>query len=168
MSNIQNTLWDLISSLSKNNVEFVICGGVACFLHGVDRATFDLDISISINADNINRLIETANSLNLKPRIPEPIENLLEPEKRYEWINQKGALVYTLLMPDSIVQLDIFLKYPKSFEELLENAVIMNIKGLTLAVSSKEDLIFAKSLVQPMRKKDIDDISELKRIIDNE
>ncbi|MBE2228535.1 MAG: hypothetical protein IAE93_14360 [Ignavibacteria bacterium] len=168
MSNIQNNIWDLIKALKDNGVEFVICGGVACFLHGVDRATFDLDISISVSAENITRVIETANSLKLIPRIPEPIENLLDPAKREMWVREKGALVYTLIVPDSIIQLDIFLTYPKSFEELLQNAAILNIKGNEIAVSSREDLIYAKSKVQPPRKKDQDDIAELIRIIGNE
>lgn len=168
MSNIQNNIWDLIEALTTNKVEFVVCGGVACFLHGVDRATFDLDISISISSDNINKVIYTAKLLGLKPRIPEPIENLLDPVKRELWIKDKGAMVYTLIVPDSIIQLDIFLTYPKSFEELQQNAVIMNIKGIDVAVSSREDLIYAKSKVQPSRKKDQDDIAELKRIIENE
>ncbi|NOS86653.1 MAG: hypothetical protein HOP31_16075 [Ignavibacteria bacterium] len=168
MSSIQNNIWDLIEALTANKVEFVVCGGVACFLHGVDRATFDLDISISISSDNINKVIDTAKLLGLKPRIPEPIENLLDPVKRELWVKDKGALVYTLIVPESIIQLDIFLTYPKSFEELLRNAVIMRIKGTDVAVSSREDLIYAKSKVQPPRKKDQDDIAELKRIIDNE
>lgn len=168
MSNFQNNIWDLIEALTTNKVEFVVCGGVACFLHGVDRATFDLDISISISSDNINKVIYTAKLLGLKPRIPEPIENLLDPVKRELWIKDKGAMVYTLIVPDSIIQLDIFLTYPKSFEELQQNAVIMNIKGIDVAVSSREDLIYAKSKVQPSRKKDQDDIAELKRIIENE
>lgn len=168
MSNFQNNIWDLIEALTTNKVEFVVCGGVACFLHGVDRATFDLDISISISSDNINKVIYTAKLLGLKPRIPEPIENLLDPVKRELWIKDKGAMVYTLIVPDSIIQLDIFLTYPKSFEELQQNAVIMNIKGIDVAVSSREDLIYAKSKVQPSRKKDQDDIAELKRIIEIE
>ncbi len=168
MSSIQNNIWDLIESLTANKVEFVVCGGVACFLHGVDRATFDLDISISISSENINKVIDTAKLLGLKPRIPEPIENLLDPVKRELWVKDKGALVYTLIVPESIIQLDIFLTYPKSFEELLKNAVIMHIKGTDVAVSSKDDLIYAKSQVKPPRKKDQDDIAELKRIIDNE
>jgi hypothetical protein len=44
----------------------------------------------------------------------------------------------------------------------------MHIKGLNVAVSSIDDLIFAKSQVDPARKKDLDDIAELKRIKNNE
>ncbi len=168
MSNIQNTIWDLMNVLTANKVDFVVCGGVACFLHGVDRATYDLDISISTSAENINKLIESAKSLGLKPRIPDPVENLLDPLKRENWVNEKGALVYTFIVPDSIIQLDIFLSYPKTFEALYSNAEFMHIKGIDVAVSSKEDLIYAKSKVNPMRTKDQDDINELKKIINNE
>ncbi len=37
----------------------------------------------------------------------------------------------------------------------------MEIKGLIVAVSSIDDLIFAKTQVIPLRKKDQDDITEL-------
>ena len=164
MSSVSNNIWDLLVTLSENKVEFVVCGGVACFLHGVERATYDLDISISVKSENINKIIETARALGLKPRIPEPIENLLDPVKRDNWIKDKGALVYTLIVPGSIIQLDIFLTYPKTFEELKLNSVNMHIKGINIAVSSIDDLIYAKSMVTPLRKKDEDDIAVLKKI----
>lgn len=36
----------LIVDLAKAGVEFVVCGGVACVLHGVERVTMDLDIRV--------------------------------------------------------------------------------------------------------------------------
>lgn len=163
---MKENIFRLIRVLTDNDVKFVICGGVACFLHGVERLTIDLDISISMSAENVNNLSAAAKELGLIPRVPEPVMNLLDAEKREKWIKEKNALVYTLISGDSLDQIDIFLRYPKTFEELYQNADIINIKGIDVAISSKEDLIFAKSLVKPLRYKDEWDIHYLKNIID--
>jgi hypothetical protein len=163
--NENNEIWKLIKVLSESEVKYVICGGVACFLHGVERITVDLDVSISLEDSNIEKIIGISKKLNLKPRNPEPIENFLDTEKRRQWIEKKGALVYTLVSDKDYAQLDIFLKYPKTFEELYANSDKMLLNGLEVNVSSKEDLIFAKEAVTPIRYKDETDIRELKILI---
>jgi hypothetical protein len=39
-----NLLKDAFASFQKHNVEYLVIGGMAAVLHGVPRATFDLDI----------------------------------------------------------------------------------------------------------------------------
>ena len=39
-----NQLQGVFSSFQEHNVRYVIIGGIAAILHGVPRATFDLDI----------------------------------------------------------------------------------------------------------------------------
>ncbi|MEO8665265.1 MAG: hypothetical protein ABI462_07200, partial [Ignavibacteria bacterium] len=107
-------LISLIKALSKANIKYIICGGVACVLHGVERATYDLDISISFEKENLEKLVDITGKYNLVPRIPEPVENLFNEEKRKKWLDEKGALVYTFVSGNSPLQLDIFLSYPKS------------------------------------------------------
>ena len=168
MNTINNiNLLELLTDLSKANVKFVVCGGVACFLQGVERVTYDLDVSVSFDKDNLQRLIDVTKNYGLIPRVPEPAENLLDENKRNDWINKKGALVFTFTSNKSIIQLDIFLKYPKSYEELVKNADIINISGVKVKVSSIDDLIFAKEYIVPLRDKDSFDIQQL-RLIKNE
>ena len=38
-------------------VEFVVGGGVACVLHGVERVTLDLGVAVQMNSPNLDRLI---------------------------------------------------------------------------------------------------------------
>lgn len=165
--NDNNQIWKLIIELTNADIKFVICGGVACFLQGVMRFTEDLDISLQLNDENIQKLIKVAKQLNLKSRNPEPIEYFADPVKREKWIKEKNALVFTLVSDRKYAQLDIFLKYHKSFDELLSNADKIEIGGIQVLVSSKEDLIAAKEQVNPIRDKDMDDIRDLKKLIDN-
>lgn len=161
---MKNQLLDLVKSLSQNDVKYVVCGGIACVLHGVERNTYDVDISLDMNHANIMKIIEIAKKFNLQPRIPEPIENLLDETKRNNWIQNKGAIVYTLVAQDSPLQMDIFLKYPKTYDELARKADNVIIDGIKIPVSSIDDLILAKNAVSPMRDKDRTDILELKKI----
>ena len=47
-----NLLKDVFSSLQRHKVRYVMIGGIAAVLHGVPRATFDLDILIDANPNN--------------------------------------------------------------------------------------------------------------------
>lgn len=161
---MKNQLLDLVKALSQKDVKYVVCGGIACVLHGVERNTYDVDISLDMNQVNIMKIIEIAKKFNLQPRIPEPIENLLDETKRNNWIQNKGAIVYTLVAQDSPLQMDIFLKYPKTYDELVGKADNVIIDGIKIPVSSIDDLILAKNSVSPMRDKDKTDLMELRKI----
>jgi len=92
MQDSQNHLKEFLVALSRANVEFVVCGGVASILHGVPRITFDLDISVKWSGDNLRRLINCMESLSLKPKVPIPPESLIEPQVVKMMIEEKGAL----------------------------------------------------------------------------
>lgn len=113
---------------------------------------------------NLQKIIEVIKKFGLIPRIPEPVENLFDENKRKEWLEKKGALVYTFISDNSPLQLDIFLSYPKSYEELFEKSDELEIDGIKFKVSSVEDLLFVKKLIAEARDKDIIDITELERI----
>ena len=163
-----NDLLEVLKALNNYGIKFVICGGVACVLQGVERATFDIDISVSFEEDNLERIIKLAEELKLSPRIPEPINNLKLEVRRKDWFEKKGALVYTLNFQDSPIQLDIFLSYPYSYEELKHRADKIKIDEFEFLISSKEDLLFVKKLISPIRLKDKIDIEELEKLLEDE
>lgn len=168
MADFRNDLLETLKQLNNFGIKYVICGGVACVFQGVQRATFDVDISVSFETENLEKIIKLAKELNLKPRMSEPIESFLNEDKRRDWFENKGALVYTLNFYDSPMQLDIFLNYPLSYLELNKKADTVEIDGFKFLISSKEDLLKVKKMVNPMRTKDKIDIEELEKLIENE
>lgn len=164
----ENLLTQTLTSLSDAGVDFVVCGGVACILQGVARATHDLDIRVVLDDVNLPRLIGVARALGLRPRIPEPIDNLADPARRRVWIEEKHALVYTLLTASGAFAVDIFLAYPIPYEELLARADTFTVAGRSIKASSKRDLIAAKQAVTPPRVKDLRDIQDLRELLDAE
>ena len=53
-----NRLQDVFRSFQRHDVKYVVIGGIAAILHGVPRATFDLDILIEATLDNAQRLLD--------------------------------------------------------------------------------------------------------------
>ena len=51
-----NRLLGVFASFQKHKVRYLVIGGIAAVLHGVPRATFDLDILIEASPDNARRL----------------------------------------------------------------------------------------------------------------
>lgn len=167
-STVPGDLQRFIAALARENVDFVICGGVACILHGVSRVTADVDLALRMESDNLQRFIDAAKSLSLMPRSPEPLEALLDESRRRKWIAEKHAQVFTLVSPESPLQVDVFLQYSIPFDELVRQAVRMQGAGHAFRISSREHLIRAKQAVEPMRRIDQRDVEDLQDLIDRE
>lgn len=161
-------LFSLLKELAGSSVHYVICGGVACVLQGVERSTYDLDLAVSFEKENLEKLIEITKKFDLIPRIPEPVEYLFDEKRRKQWVEDKNAVVYTFASKKGPLQLDIFLSYPGSFDDLFKNVNIIQIENINVLVSSKEELLFAKKNIIPPRKKDLLDIEELEKLLEYE
>ena len=53
-----NRLKDVFRSFQQHEIRYVIIGGIASVIHGVPRATFDLDILIEATQENACRLLD--------------------------------------------------------------------------------------------------------------
>ncbi|MEM6393843.1 MAG: hypothetical protein AAF797_13805 [Planctomycetota bacterium] len=152
--------------LNEHGVEHVLCGGFACFLHGVSRVTQDLDICIRLEDENVRAFVEVAKKLGLQTRISEPVDALADPLRRKAWREEKHAVVVSLNTPERLLQVDVFLEYPVSFDELAADMKSVDIAGTRVNISSIEHLIRAKESIDPPRKNDLFDLQELRRLLD--
>ena len=48
---------DLLRRLSEQQVEFVLIGGLAANLHGVQKVTEDIDVCIPFTIENVAKII---------------------------------------------------------------------------------------------------------------
>lgn len=159
-------LIEIITSLAENEVEFIICGGMAAVFHGVERMTMDLDISLSMNPQNIKKFLLVIKNLGLIPRVPVPPESLLDKKQVEFFIREKKALVFTFLDPDRPYrQIDVFLTADKSYHLLEKHTVNANVSSQKVKIISAAKLLEMKLAVQPPRDKDKLDIAALKKIV---
>lgn len=59
-----NLLKGVFASFQKHEVKYLIIGKIAAVLHGVPRATFDLDILIEATKENAQRLLDALMAVN--------------------------------------------------------------------------------------------------------
>jgi len=57
MAKMLNKLQGIFESFRKHDVKYVVIGGIAAVLHGVPRATFDLDLLIEASSENAKKLL---------------------------------------------------------------------------------------------------------------
>src|SRR5258708_3408456 len=100
---------ELLKALEDKGIRYVVVGGVAVVLHGFVRATMDLDLIISLDADNTGRFLQLVKELGYRPKVPVPLEDFAKLEKRKEWMETKGMRVFSLHHSKRVQELvDVF------------------------------------------------------------
>jgi hypothetical protein len=92
---MEDYLKEMLVTLADAGVEFVVGGGVACVLHGVERVTLELVVAVQMNAPNLDRLIRAVEQLDLQPRAPVPLAAIGDPDFVHSMVTEKGALVFS-------------------------------------------------------------------------
>jgi hypothetical protein len=154
---------ELLQSLSGEFVQYVLVGGLAVQLHGFMRSTFDIDLVLAMNDDNLVRFIAVAKRYGLVPSIPVPIDTLRDANQIEQWHREKGMLAFALREPQvggSVV--DILVRPNVPFEQLMANAVAGELFAQKIWIASIDDLITMKRIAN--RAKDQLDIAALEKI----
>lgn len=157
-----NYLEDLLRSLTERGVRFVIAGGVAVVLHGIERTTMDLDIALDLSPENVRRFADAVEALGLCPLVPVPVQALSDPEIVRMMVDEKHAIVFMLADPAMpLRKIDVFLTEPLSYQNLMSDSVAVDIPGMPLRVVSLRRLLALKQAVDPPRDKDLFDIQAI-------
>ncbi len=64
-----NLMKFFFKALQQENARYLVVGGVAANLHGIERATGDIDLMIDLEPVNVSRFLKTAKELGLTPKI---------------------------------------------------------------------------------------------------
>lgn len=154
---------ELLHSLSEGQVQYVLVGGLAVQLHGFMRSTFDVDLVLAMDDENLARFIAVAKQLGLVPSIPVPIDALRDGRQIEQWHREKGMLAFALREPQiggGVV--DVLVRPEVSFEQLKRNAVVGALFTQQVWIASIDDLLTMKRAAN--RPKDHLDIAALEKI----
>ncbi len=164
MEQNQPYLIEILDEMLKNNIDFIICGGLASIYHGVERMTMDIDISLNFEKNNVKKFINIMKKLKMVPRVPEPPESLLDKDRVEYFIKEKNALVFTFIDIDiPFKQIDVFLTKKNSYDVLINDIIEVNIGDKKAKLITINKLIEMKEGIHPKREKDKLDIIELKK-----
>ncbi|OGG55938.1 MAG: hypothetical protein A3F84_21155 [Candidatus Handelsmanbacteria bacterium RIFCSPLOWO2_12_FULL_64_10] len=137
-----NQLQSVFASFQNYDVKYVVIGGIAAVLHGVPRATFDLDILIEATPDNAQRLLDALLEAKLGTALLTSADELLAKE---------------ITIFKDRVRIDVQTSTPGlRFEDAWQNRVTMEYQGQTFYVVSKNDLIVSKRAAG--RQVDLEDV----------
>jgi hypothetical protein len=154
---------DLFSVLAKYRVAYVLIGGLAVSLHGVERATMDIDISVVMSPANLAALIAASRELGLTPALPVDIESLADLELMQQWHKERHMEVFALRAPGLTgVTIDVLLFPPLGADTMIERAVTLDVAGTPVRLAAIDDLIALKQAVA--RPIDLADIEHLRRV----
>ncbi len=125
-----NRLGEVFASFQKHQVKYLVIGGIAAVLHGVPRATFDLDILIEATEDNAERLLEAMIEARLGTAT---------------LIDAQELLAQEITIFQDRVRIDVQTKTPGlEFETAWQHKETMVYQNRSFYVLSREDLIASK------------------------
>jgi hypothetical protein len=155
----------LFSSLNKASIKYMVAGGIAVNLYGIERATADLDFALELEKGNLLKFINVAEKLGLRPKIPVKLGDFIDPEKRRSWRMDKGMLVFSLYDPKNpFFLIDIFTEIPFDFDAIYKQRKKVKFENIFIPVVPIKELIAMKE--KSDRPQDRADVFYLKKIMD--
>lgn len=147
-----NRLVDVFRCLKQHDVKYVVIGNIASVLHGVPRATFDLDILIEASHDNAGRLLAAFLDAGLGTASLTNVEDLLAHE---------------ITIFKDRVRIDVQTSTPGLvFQDAWAGRETMTYQGQEFYVVSRKDLMASK--LAAGRPVDLEDVRLLKSSADED
>jgi len=137
-----NRLLDVFKSFQRHDVKYVVIGGVASVLHGVPRATFDLDILIEASTENAERLLAALMDAGFGSAA---------------LTDAQDVVAHEITVFNDRVRIDVQTWTPGlSFRDAWQRRKTVTYQGQDFFIASREDLIASKRAAG--REVDLDDV----------
>jgi predicted nucleotidyltransferase len=148
---------ELIRTLSRANVEFIVVGGTAAAGYGSARLTLDLDVVYRRTPENISRLVSALTSL-------EPYLRGAPPGLPFSWSDEtiRKGLNFTLITNLGALDLLGEITGGGSYEDILPHSIKLTLHGTECWCLGLDYLIKVKRAAG--RPKDFEAIAELEAI----
>ena len=153
----------MFKKLNDNKIRYIVAGGLAVNLHGIPRLTYDVDLLVDMEEENLKRLLKLLKSLGFKPKVPVNISDFAISEKRNDWIKNKNMKAFCLVNEKfEIRELDIIINTPVSYESAEKSIVYKKLYDIEIPTVGLNELIKMKK--NTGRLQDESDIKHLKRL----
>lgn len=67
----------LFPTPNRKKVCYLLAGGIAVNLYGIERATADIDIIVDLEEGNLKRFIAAMKELGFRPKVPVSLEDFI-------------------------------------------------------------------------------------------
>jgi hypothetical protein len=154
---------DLLAALADAAVEYCLVGGVAVNLHGVPRLTYDVDIVVVPEREQLHRAARVLAGLGLSCRIPVKLEDFADATYRATMREEHNLMAVSYDDPsDPLREVDVLVSPDVDASDLVARATVLSLGDVPVRVASISDLIAMKRLSG--RQQDAADVVHLERI----
>lgn len=130
--------------LKKHKIPYMIIGGQAVLLYGEPRLTRDIDITLGINIDRVDEIVEITKGLSLRV-IPSDIKSFVS-----------QTMVLPALDDNTGIRVDFIFSFTPYEAEAIKRAKKVRILNQEVSFASVEDLIIHKIFAG--RHRDLEDV----------
>lgn len=154
---------ELLVALADARIRYCVVGGVAVNLHGVPRMTYDIDILVAPEVDDLRKTQDVLTKMGLSRRIPVSLVDFAEREVRERMREERNLIAVTFTDPaNPLREVDVLVAPPVEAAEVVARATPMSMAGTSVHVASIDDLIAMKR--NTGRAQDTHDIEHLERL----
>ncbi len=155
----------IFKELNARDIDYLVVGGLAVNFHGVPRMTYDIDLMILLESENILKLVRKLTEWGYKAKIPIDPKDFADETKRNSWFREKGMKAlnfYSETLP--IGEIDIVIDSPIPYKELRTRAIKIKLQDEKIPTVSIHDLIELK--LRAGRKQDLADVEHLRIVLE--
>ena len=153
----------IFKELNKKRIKYIVCGGLAVNLLGIPRMTYDIDLLVKMDDDNIGKLLKLLKSWGFKPKVPVYIKDFAIKEKRNACIKNKNMKTFCVINSKwAISEIDILIDVPIDYEKAIKKVVFKQMDNIKIPVICVEHLVKMKK--NTGRQQDKADIKYLKEL----
>ena len=143
----QKLLENIASELSIQKIPYMIIGGQAVLLYGEPRLTKDIDITLGIGVEGLEKLKQIVENLKLKILISNPEDFVGE------------TMVLPTLHEKSGIRIDFIFSYSVYEHQAIQNAKMVKLGSKDVSFASLEDLLIHKIIAG--RPRDLEDVRSI-------
>ncbi len=122
----------IAAAFKKNNIPYIILGGQAVLLYGEPRLTKDIDITIGLNIDSVDKIADILKKIDIVP-IPGDFHQFV-----------KRTMVLPLINKESGIRVDVIFSFSEFERSAIKRAKVVKIDNTDVHYVSLEDLIIFK------------------------
>jgi predicted nucleotidyltransferase len=141
---LKKLLLSISRQFKKNKIPYIVIGGQAVLQYGEPRLTKDIDITIGLNIDMLDKIVEIMKDISLTP-LPKDLHRFV-----------KQTMVLPLIDHGSGIRVDVIFSFSPFEREAIKRANVVNIDNTEVHFVSLEDLIIFK--IFSGRPRDIEDV----------
>jgi hypothetical protein len=135
------------AALDHHHVPYMVIGGQAVLLYGEPRLTRDIDITVGLGIEGLDRLLTVLDEVELEP-IPENLPSFVQ-----------ETMVLPAVESESGIRVDLILSFTPYESGALARARSVEIVGQGVRFASPEDLIVHKLFAG--RPRDLEDVRSI-------